>query len=164
MPWRRVQDCRKGRARVSGANVKGGTPVTACRHTRICERLTRSLSAAQTFLGVVTSMRYDLIQAAVGAASGDPVMTSTSVTWQRSCAAMERIATHAALMQKQLPDVVAGLRAVAPQLEASCVAPPRDPLDSSRVATSLGKTVAAALGADVYQLIARSREMCRAPG
>ena len=90
-------------------------------------------------------MRYDLIRAYSGDMSSLPVMSASSVVYQRSCAAMEAIIDKAAKVQRHLPGVVADLRRAAPQLVATCIAPPRTldtPLD--RISRVLGDNVTAA--------------------
>ena len=59
-------------------------------------------------------------------ATGSPILDQTTWTFQRSCDAVENILDRANYVLHALPSVIAGLREAAPQLEASCVAPPRD--------------------------------------
>ena len=69
-----------------------------------------------------------------------PALDSHGFTWQRSCDAFEAIVSKAARVSSRLPAVVAGLRAVAPALETSCVAPSRaKDVSLQRAAAQLGE-------------------------
>jgi hypothetical protein len=93
-----------------------------------CREAARAVTAYQTFLGPLTSMRLDTVDAAQGNVRtiDGPLMDQDYWTFQRSCAAMENIVDTSITMMEELPHLVARLRAAAPQLQASCVAPGRD--------------------------------------
>ena len=92
-----------------------------------CKAAARAVVAYQAMLGHVTQMRWDMVQVAMGVSGSpsDPQMGGTTWTFQRSCAAFERIVDQAIYLTATLPTVVRGLRQVEPQLEAACVAPAR---------------------------------------
>jgi len=75
-------------------------------------------------------MRWDAAQLLMGTStppgSSADVLNQSTWTFQRSCQASEKIVERAAYIQARLPDVIAQLRAAAPQLESTCVSPPRD--------------------------------------
>jgi hypothetical protein len=100
------------------------TDIRKCNGTA-CAHAAAAVLSYQQLLGLVTPTRWDLLRASTGhSTSGDDVttgytvMTSPTMTWQRSCTAMRAIVQNAAKIHSQLPSVVAGLRSVAPHLDA----------------------------------------------
>jgi len=95
-----------------------------------CKNAARAVVAYQSLLGVITPMRWDAAQLLIGSStppvSSADVLNQSTWTFQRSCQASEKIVERAAYIQARLPDVIAQLRAAAPQLESTCVSPPRD--------------------------------------
>jgi len=91
-----------------------------------CRQAARAVIAYQTFLGPLTSMRLDTVQVAQGMTMVSPLLDQDTWTFQRSCAALDNIVDTAISMTAELPAIVAGLRAAAPQLDASCIAPSRE--------------------------------------
>ena len=95
-----------------------------------CKNAARAVVAYQSLLGVITPMRWDAAQLLMGTStppgSSADVLNQSTWTFQRSCQASEKIVERAAYIQARLPDVIAQLRAAAPQLESTCVSPPRD--------------------------------------
>ena len=65
------------------------------------------------------------VRVAQGIASESPILDQKTWTFQRSCDAVANIIERADYVLRTLPDVIAGLRAAAPQLQASCLAPAR---------------------------------------
>lgn len=94
-----------------------------------CKKAARAVISYQDLLTPLTGMRWDTVQMTQGTAPGQgvdaPLLDQSTWIFQRSCTAYESIVDKSIDILAKLPAVVSALREAAPQLEASCIAPPR---------------------------------------
>ena len=91
-----------------------------------CKAAGQAVLKYQTMLGTITNMRLDTVYVAWGHSGDAPLMDQDTWTYQRSCSAIESMIDKAVELSDQLPSVIADLRTYAPQLDAACIAPPRN--------------------------------------
>jgi len=82
----------------------------------------------QSFLRYITQLRWDAILVGSGGYSrgGGDFYSQDTWTFQRSCDALRNIVTGLTSAQEQLGHILKELKESSPQLDALCVAPPRD--------------------------------------
>lgn len=93
-----------------------------------CVNAVMAVYRYQEMLNSVTKMRWDAIRITSGASKrGSSTMLGEQPSWtfQRACPAFDSVVRLAIKVQALLPAVIRDLRAAAPQLSTSCVAPPR---------------------------------------
>jgi len=103
-----------------------------------CRKAAQAMIDYQSFLGTVTSFKWDALRVITGATKTLPIYDSTAWTFQRSCPALRNIVDKVVEAQSKLPQLVTQMRAAAPQLNGVCIAPARDSITPG-IASVIGK-------------------------